>query len=139
MCPRRHMAATRTQHNGNVTARDASSDAPPDGEPDGPLPLAGYTVAVTAARRKEEPGALLDRRGARAVYAPAIRIVPRPADPELVGAPKAVLDQPVGFAVATAGAGFRGWLGAADAWALPLVEHLRSSRVLARGPKARGA
>ena len=40
------------------------------------LPLAGYTVAVTAARRKEELGALLDRRGARVVYAPAIRIVP---------------------------------------------------------------
>ena len=30
---------------------------------------------MTAARRKEELGALLDRRGARVVYAPAIRIV----------------------------------------------------------------
>ena len=41
--------------------------------------------------------------------------------------------------VATTGVGFRGWLEAADAWDLPLVEHLLSARVLARGPKARGA
>ena len=103
------------------------------------LPLAGYTVAVTAARRKEELGALLDRRGARVVYAPAIRIVPLSDDAELVAATRRVLESPVDLVVATTGVGFRGWLEAADAWDLPLVEHLRSARVLARGPKARGA
>jgi uroporphyrinogen-III synthase len=103
------------------------------------LPLAGYTVAVTAARRREELGALLDRRGARVVYAPAIRIVPLSDDAELVAATRAVLAQPVDLVVATTGVGFRGWLEAADAWDLPLVEHLRSARVMARGPKARGA
>jgi uroporphyrinogen-III synthase len=103
------------------------------------LPLAGYTVAVTAARRKEELGALLDRRGARVVYAPAIRIVPLSDDAELVAATRAVLERPVDLVIATTGVGFRGWLEAADAWDLPLVEHLRSARVLARGPKARGA
>ena len=103
------------------------------------LPLAGYTVAVTAARRKEELGALLDRRGARVVYAPAIRIVPLADDTELVAATREVLAQPVDLVIATTGVGFRGWLEAADAWDLPLVEHLRSARVLARGPKARGA
>jgi uroporphyrinogen-III synthase len=103
------------------------------------LPLAGYTVAVTAARRKEELGALLDRRGARVVYAPAIRIVPLSDDTELVAATREVLARPVDLVVATTGVGFRGWLEAADAWDLPLVEHLRSARVLARGPKARGA
>jgi uroporphyrinogen-III synthase len=107
-------------------------------EPD-VLPLAGYTVAVTAARRKEELGALLDRRGARVVYAPAIRIVPLADDAELVAATRQVLDRPIDLVVATTGVGFRGWLEAADAWDLPLVEHLRSARVLARGPKARGA
>ncbi|HEY4627025.1 MAG TPA: uroporphyrinogen-III synthase [Blastococcus sp.] len=107
-------------------------------EPD-VLPLAGYTVAVTAARRKEELGALLDRRGARVVYAPAIRIVPLADDAELVAATRQVLGQPIDLVVATTGVGFRGWLEAADAWDLPLVEHLRSARVLARGPKARGA
>ncbi|RZU31564.1 uroporphyrinogen-III synthase [Blastococcus saxobsidens] len=103
------------------------------------LPLAGYTVAVTAARRKEELGALLDRRGARVVYAPAIRIVPLSDDTELVAATRRVLAAPVDLVVATTGVGFRGWLEAADAWDLPLVEHLTGARVLARGPKARGA
>jgi uroporphyrinogen-III synthase len=103
------------------------------------LPLAGYTVAVTAARRKEELGALLDRRGARVVYAPAIRIVPLSDDAELVAATREVLARPIDLVVATTGVGFRGWLEAADAWDLPLVEHLKPARVLARGPKARGA
>lgn len=104
-----------------------------------PLPLTGYTVAVTAARRREELGALLDRRGARVVYAPAIRIVPLADDAELVAATREVLARPVDLVVATTGGGFRGWLEAAEAWDLPLVEHLTSARMLARGPKARGA
>ena len=33
-------------------------------------PLAGFTVAVTAARRREELTSLLERRGARVVEAP---------------------------------------------------------------------
>ena len=39
-------------------------------------PLAGYTIGITAARRREEFGAALERRGATVVYAPAIKIVP---------------------------------------------------------------
>jgi uroporphyrinogen-III synthase len=128
------MPAMRTPHHGRVTE---TVDAPDPGSE--LLPLAGYTVAVTAARRREELGALLDRRGARVVYAPAIRIVPLSDDAELVAATRAVLAAPVDLVVATTGVGFRGWLEAADAWDLPLVEHLRSARVLARGPKARGA
>ena len=133
------MPATCDPHHGRVSSPDALPDAGPDAGPDGPLPLAGYTVAVTAARRKEELGALLDRRGARVVHAPAIRIVPLADDSELVAATRAVLAAPVDLVVATTGVGFRGWLEAAEAWDLPLVEHLRPARVLARGPKARGA
>jgi len=73
---------TQPQHDGGVT-ETATDDAS--------LPLAGFTVAVTAARRKEELGALLDRRGARVVYAPAIRIVPLSDDTELVAATREVL------------------------------------------------
>src|SRR3954465_3940167 len=113
------MPATRTLHDGPVT-----ETAPGPGiEPD-VLPLAGYTVAVTAARRKEELGALLDRRGARVVYAPAIRIAPRPEAAGLVPAPRQGRGQPIDLVVATTGVGFRGWLEAADAWDLPLAEHL---------------
>jgi uroporphyrinogen-III synthase len=127
------MPETTRQHHGDVTGTVE------DVEPGELLPLAGYTVAVTAARRKEELGALLDRRGARVVYAPAIRIVPLSDDAELVAATREVLSRPVDLVVATTGVGFRGWLEAAEAWDLPLVEHLRPARVLARGPKARGA
>ena len=110
-----------------------------DEGPDAVLPLAGYTVAVTAARRKEELGALLDRRGARVVFAPAIRIVPLSDDAELVAATREVLARPIDLVVATTGVGFRGWVEAAEAWDLPLHQHLQTARVLARGPKARGA
>jgi uroporphyrinogen-III synthase len=114
-------------------------EVPADGPPEELLPLRGYTVAVTAARRSEELGALLDRRGARVVHAPAIRIVPLSDDADLVAATQQVLAAPVDLVVATTGVGFRGWLEAAEAWDLPLREHLQTARVLARGPKARGA
>jgi uroporphyrinogen-III synthase len=64
--------------------------------------------------------------------------VPLADDTELVAATRAVLAAPVDLVVATTGVGFRGWVEAAEAWELPLVEHLRPARVLARGPKARG-
>src|SRR3954454_16539908 len=136
------MVGTPGTHHGGVTdpALDSPSDAPADGVPaEELLPLRGYTVAVTAARRSEELGALLDRRGARVGYAPAIRIVPLADDADLVAATGQVLAAPVDLVVATTGVGFRGWLEAAEAWDLPLREHLRSTRVLARGPQARGA
>src|SRR3954454_21018849 len=136
------MVGTPGTHHGGVTdpALDSPSDAPADGVPaEELLPLRGYTVAVTAARRSEELGALLDRRGARVGYAPAIRIVPLADDADLVAATGQVLAAPVDLVVATTGVGFRGWLEAAEAWDLPLREHLQTARVLARGPKARGA
>ncbi|SNS51501.1 uroporphyrinogen-III synthase [Geodermatophilus pulveris] len=116
---------------------DVPTGAPPGSGP--PPPLAGYTVAVTAERRAGELVTLLARRGARVVHAPAIRVVPLADDAELVAATREVLARPVDVAVATTGVGFRGWLAAAGAWDLPLVDHLRGARVLARGPKARGA
>ncbi|NDL60769.1 uroporphyrinogen-III synthase [Phytoactinopolyspora mesophila] len=105
------------------------------------LPLEGFTVALTAARRREELGALLERRGARVVQAPAIRIVPLDDDAELLAATKECVDHPPDIAVATTGIGFRGWMEAADGWGLgePLLDRLGSATLLARGPKTRGA
>jgi uroporphyrinogen-III synthase len=109
------------------------------GEP--ALPLAGFSVAVTAARRREELATLLERRGATVVLASAIRIVPLADDAELLHATKVCLDAPLDAVVATTGIGFRGWMEAAEGWGLGerLVTHLRPARLLARGPKARGA
>lgn len=104
-------------------------------------PLAGYTIAITAARRRQEFGAALERRGAKVVYAPAITIVPLVDDTELRKATERCLNAPVEFVVATTGIGFRGWMEAADTWGLlpAMTDTLHKATVLARGPKARGA
>ena len=111
------------------------------GEPVQVPPLAGFTVGVTAARRAEELGALLERRGASVLRAPALRILPLPDDAELAAATRSLIDTPPDFAVATTGIGFRGWVEAADGWGLgeALLDALRAGTVLCRGPKARGA
>ena len=44
---------------------------------------AGFTVAVTAQRRADEFAMLLERRGAKVVLAPSVRIVPVVDDAEL--------------------------------------------------------
>lgn len=105
------------------------------------LPLAGYTVGVTAARRADELSALLERRGATVMHGPAIRIIPLEDDTELLRATGSLLDGPVDVAVATTGIGFRGWIEAADGWGIgdSLRAKLGTARVLARGPKAKGA
>jgi uroporphyrinogen-III synthase len=105
------------------------------------LPLVGFTVAVTAARRREELIGLLERRGARVVEAPAIRIVPTGDDEELLATTRACLVAAPDVVVATTGIGFRGWMEAADGWGLgeQLRERFASSELLTRGPKAKGA
>ncbi len=104
-------------------------------------PLAGFTVAVTAARRREELSSLLVRRGARVLEAPAIRIIPTHDDEELLAATRACVARPPNVVLATTGIGFRGWMEAADGWGLG--EDLRAcfgnAELLARGPKAKGA
>ncbi|MFI0811374.1 uroporphyrinogen-III synthase [Streptomyces echinatus] len=104
-------------------------------------PLAGFTVGVTAARRADELGALLRRRGAGVLHAPALRIVPLADDSELLAATKEIIDQVPDVVVATTAIGFRGWVEAADGWGLgeQLLGRLRGARLLARGPKVKGA
>ncbi|MGW1259230.1 uroporphyrinogen-III synthase [Streptomyces sp. NPDC002513] len=104
-------------------------------------PLAGFTVGVTAARRADELGALLRRRGATVLHGPALRIVPLADDGDLLAATKELIDQPPDVVVATTAIGFRGWIEAADGWGLgeDLVTRLRGVRLLARGPKVKGA
>jgi uroporphyrinogen-III synthase len=104
-------------------------------------PLAGFTVAVTADRRRDELTALLERRGARVVLAPALRIVPIADDVELRAATLSCVDNPPDIVIATTGIGLRGWLEAAEGWGLgeSLRVRLETAYLIARGPKARGA
>ncbi len=104
-------------------------------------PLTGFTIGVTAARRADEFAALLERRGAAVLHAPAIRIIPLVDDDELRHATESVIADPPDIVVATTGIGFRGWVEAADGWGLAddLIDKLAGTRLLARGPKVTGA
>ncbi|MET0423177.1 MAG: uroporphyrinogen-III synthase [Actinoplanes sp.] len=103
--------------------------------------LTGFTVAVTAERRRDEMAALLQRRGARVVTASAIAIVPLADDQALHAATSACIGLIPDLVVATTGFGFRGWLEAADGWGNGdlLRAVLGRARLIARGPKPCGA
>src|SRR5262245_26873349 len=90
--------------------RAATSTVPPAG------PLSGFTVGVTATRRREELVALLSRRGASVIEAPTMRIVPLSDDTALRQATERCLTAPLDYVVATTGVGWRGWMSAADGW-----------------------
>ena len=103
--------------------------------------MAGCVVLVTADRRSAELGAALQRRGAVIRHAPALSMVPNEDDARLIAATREILADPPDIVVVTTGIGFRGWIEAADAVGLAeqLTAVLRRARIVARGPKARGA
>ncbi|PRY63191.1 uroporphyrinogen-III synthase [Knoellia remsis] len=103
--------------------------------------LTGCVVLVTADRRSEELSSALARRGATVRHAPALTIVPHEHDEDLLLATKQLLAAPPDVVVVTTGIGLRGWVEAADAAGLAdeLVAVLSRARLIARGPKARGA
>lgn len=119
---------------------DTAHAAPGPATAGGPV-LTGVTIAVTADRRFKELAAALERRGATIEHAPALEVVPHLDDLSLVDRTREVLAAPPDVVVATTGIGFRGWIEAADAAGLaePLLEVFAAARLIARGPKARGA
>lgn len=104
-------------------------------------PLTGCVIVITADRRKSELAGALERRGATVAYAPALSTIPNVDDAHLVAATRSLIARPPDIVVATTGVGFRGWLAAADAAgiAADLLWAIRDARLVARGPKARGA
>ncbi|GAA2786031.1 uroporphyrinogen-III synthase [Kitasatospora sp. CM 4170] len=106
-----------------------------------PGPLTGFTIGVTAARRRDELVALLARRGAQVVEAPVLRITPLADDLALRQATERCLAAPLDYVVATTGVGWRGWMSAAEGWGrgAALADACRNAVVLSRGPKATGA
>lgn len=104
------------------------------------LPLSGFRVGITSARKIEELAGLLERRGAEVESAPAMTIESAD-DSELRAATLAVVDRPPEIFVATTGMGLRRWFEAAAAWGLleDLLSALGQAAVIARGPKSVGA
>ncbi|RRQ28248.1 uroporphyrinogen-III synthase [Rhodococcus sp. Eu-32] len=107
----------------------------------GMAPLSGKTIALTAERRADEFAALLERRGARTVHVPAIHVLPLLDDSDLREKTADFIERPPELTVISTGIGFRGWLDAAEGWGNreELLAALGSTRIIARGPKARGA
>jgi uroporphyrinogen-III synthase len=102
--------------------------------------LAGFTVAVTSDRRRDELAALLEAHGARVVLAPALRLVPLADDTQLRDATHQLLESPPDAVVANTAIGMLGWIEAADGWGLgdALRERLAAAHVVARWPRAGG-
>lgn len=106
------------------------------------LPLAGFRIGVTAARKADEQVTLLERRGATVVWAPALSLDPHQVDDaSLRAATDDVLSRPVDLFLATTGIGMKAWFAAAEEWGLldDLLTALGSAEILARGPKSVGA
>lgn len=103
--------------------------------------MVGFTIAITAERRRDEQAVLLERRGARVVRVPVITHVPLLDDEALHAATEECIDDPPDLVVVTTGIGFRGWLEAAEGWDLggALRVSLAGATLIARGAKPCGA
>lgn len=103
--------------------------------------LRGCRVILTGQRRSAELAAALERRGAVVDHAPTLSVVPHVDDAELLSRTKELIGDPPDTVIITTGVGFTGWVEAADAAGLaePLLKLLNDARLVARGPKARGA
>lgn len=103
--------------------------------------LQGCTVLLPVDRRSGELSAALERHGARVRVAPALTIIPHVDDEELIAQTRRLVADPPDVVVATTGVGFRAWMETADEAGLhdDLSAVLERARIVARGPKARGA
>ncbi len=103
--------------------------------------LTGCRVLVTAQRRGGELGAALTRRGAVVEQVATLGVVPNIDEATLVRRTQELISRPADVLVVTTGIGFRGWLDTAETAGLaePLLKVLGRTRLVARGPKARGA
>lgn len=103
--------------------------------------LEGFRIGVTSDRRSEDLIAAFERRGAEVLHAPAIRIAPTESDAKLTLDTAAIIEARPDTLLATTSYGIRRWFESADAAGLghDLTETLERSRILVRGPKARGA
>jgi uroporphyrinogen-III synthase len=99
--------------------------------------LAGFTIAVTADRRRDELATSLEGYGARVVLAPALRLVPLADDSRLREITRSLLERPPDAVVANTAIGMQGWLEAAEGWGLgdALRARLAAAHVVARWPK----
>lgn len=102
------------------------------------LPLAGFTIGITADRRADEQAELLRRRGAAIQHGPVIKTLPLVDDASLRDVTEDLYRRPPQYVIANTGIGMRAWFAAAESWGSGdvLVDTLGKAQVFARGPKA---
>lgn len=108
--------------------------------PHGPV-LTGTRILVTAQRRATDLSSALMRRGAEVDKAATLGVEAHIDEQTLVWRTRKLIADPPDIVVVTTGIGFRSWLETAETMGLrePLHRVLAKARIVARGPKARGA
>ncbi|MCJ7857317.1 uroporphyrinogen-III synthase [Corynebacterium kalidii] len=103
--------------------------------------LEGCSILLPVDRRSGEFASALHRHGATTTIAPPLTITSHFDDAELLDETHQLLGNPPDIVVVTTGVGFRGWMDAAEQDGIQeqLIESLRHTQILVRGPKARGA
>lgn len=103
--------------------------------------LAGARILVTAQRRADELAGALERRGATVTVTPTLGVTADIDEEAVLRHTRELIDSGLDALVVTTGIGFRSWLRIAEANGLDtaLLGVLSSTRLIARGPKARGA
>lgn len=115
-----------------------TADAPGPGfRPD---QLEGFRIGVTSDRRSSDLIDAFERRGAKVMHAPTLRISHAQQEGPLLVDTRAMIAAVPDVLLATTGYGVRRWFEVADAAGLgqDLVGALAGTAVLVRGPKARG-
>lgn len=103
--------------------------------------LAGARILVTAQRRSEELAGALERRGATVTVTPTLGVVADIDEQALLRQTRDLIASGPDALVVTTAIGFRCWLDIAATAGLDddLLAVLESTRLIARGPKARGS
>ena len=109
---------------------------PPVAGPD----LKGFTVAITADRRRDEQAVLMERLGLEVLMFPLLQTQPEDLA-SLRAQTERVVREPPDYLLANTGYGMRTWLALTAEWGLQedLVSSLRANAAIAaRGAKALG-
>jgi len=103
--------------------------------------LAGTRVLITAQRRATDLASALVRRGAQVHIAATLGVEAHIDEETLVRRTQELIDEAPAIVVVTTAIGFRSWLETAESVGLldDLHDVLAQARIVARGPKARGA
>jgi uroporphyrinogen-III synthase len=102
--------------------------------------LEGFRIGVTSERRAADLIDALERRGALVVHAPTLRMEHARDDARVIADTRDIIRARPDVVLATTAFGIRRWLEVADAAGLgeALLDAMEASRILVRGPKARG-